>query len=671
MSTLYTRSGRRLKLGPELGRGGEGAVYNVAGRPDVVAKVYHEPPDPPKALKLERMVAARSPALTAVSAWPVDVLMEHPRGAASGLVMPAVNGHHEAHVLYGPKSRKAILPDADYRFLVHVAANVARAFATVHNHGHVVGDVNHSGVMVSPNGTVRLIDCDSFQVSLGGDTFRCRVGVPEYTPPELQGVALDGVDRSPDHDRFGLAVMVFLLLFMGRHPFAGRWTGPGHMPIDEAIRKRLFAFNPQSARRGMGPPPATPGLGVLPPDVCSLFGAAFGRSVRPTASHWVHALEGMASGMRRCGRVGTHTFWGGAGACPWCAAESATGTAFFVPTGGGPVLTSAPSRPQSPPSRPPASVDAALASIGRVTPPRGFALALPTGTPSNEAREIASRARARAAKWRPRLEASIFLAGASMVVISVVAYLASSGGPAFLLGVVGWMVASARSKFPLPLPLRDRKTVRGWRREVVRSNKRVRALDAAIAEAGGSEYERVKEELDRSAARYAELEGAEASALRGLESKARAAALDLALARYSVRDCKRIPGIGAAKVQSLISSGVYTAADVTRDSVMKVRGFGPSLTDEVVAWRNRLETGARRTLSVTASPRDVDAVRRRFAPEKAALSSVIRAGAARLSSAARRDEGRVGPLLIEAYQAKSDLVRARANLDGVVRARRR
>ena len=83
---------------------------------------------------------------------------------------------------------------------------------------------------------------DSFQVSADGKTYRCEGGFPEYTPPELQGVAFRDVDRAQDHDCFGLAIVIFQLLFMGRHPFSGAYLGAGEMPLERAIREFRFAY---------------------------------------------------------------------------------------------------------------------------------------------------------------------------------------------------------------------------------------------------------------------------------------------------------------------------------------------------------------------------------------------------------------------------------------------
>ena len=95
----------------------------------------------------------------------------------------------------------------------------------------MVGDLNESNVLVTENARISLIDIDSFQVRIptAGNvvTYRSLVGKPEYTPPELQGVNFRSVDRSYEHDRFALGVLIFQLLMEGNHPFSVRWQGRG------------------------------------------------------------------------------------------------------------------------------------------------------------------------------------------------------------------------------------------------------------------------------------------------------------------------------------------------------------------------------------------------------------------------------------------------------------
>src|SRR5258708_29563647 len=74
MPTLLDDQGKRVKLGAELGRGGEATVYSLEGQPELVAKIYHQPPGTEKIEKLSQMVKLQSERLLALSAWPLGTL---------------------------------------------------------------------------------------------------------------------------------------------------------------------------------------------------------------------------------------------------------------------------------------------------------------------------------------------------------------------------------------------------------------------------------------------------------------------------------------------------------------------------------------------------------------------------------------------------------------------
>ena len=331
-----------VQLGRELGRGGEGAVFPVIDMPDLVAKIYLKPPAPLKVEKLRSMARRASPSLLRVAAWPVDVLSDE-AGAVRGFLMPKVSAREDMHELYSPKSRRRAFPGVDFRFLVRVAANVARAFAQVHAVGNVIGDVNHGNALVGRDGTVVLIDCDSFQVRDGARVFTCDVGVPLFTPPELAGQAFRGLKRSANHDAFGLAVVLFHLLYLGRHPFAGKHAD-GEMPIERAIAESRFVYGANAAHFGMTRPPGTLALDSFGEDIARLFESVFapGNTPRPSAAQWIDVLSALEARLAPCRVSPSHYYpptrgstrgpgpdGGGAGCC-WCAFEYQTGLKLFT-----------------------------------------------------------------------------------------------------------------------------------------------------------------------------------------------------------------------------------------------------------------------------------------------------------------------------------------------------
>lgn len=334
---LFDSTGRRVPLGQKIGSGGEGAVYEVPilGS-DLVAKVYHGEISHEKQAKLQGMAAGNDESLRRIAAWPTATLHARADGPIRGFVMPKVAGYEPIHHLYGPSHRKQRFPNADWAFLVNTARNVAAAFEAIHAHGHVIGDVNPNLVYVANSTIVKLIDCDSFQVAADGKHYRCEVGVPHFTPPELQAhTSFRGVHRTRNHDNFGLALLIFHVLMMGRHPFSGVFAGKGDMPLETAIAQFRYAFGQNAAAKSMSPPPNSVTTAILPGDVTLLFERAFTEpgaqaDRRPHPREWVRALESLKGQLRACGQESIHRYFGGLSGCPWCAQEQQAGIYFFI-----------------------------------------------------------------------------------------------------------------------------------------------------------------------------------------------------------------------------------------------------------------------------------------------------------------------------------------------------
>ncbi|MDP3013447.1 MAG: hypothetical protein Q8M92_04340, partial [Candidatus Subteraquimicrobiales bacterium] len=333
MPSYADSKGNPVRLIRALARGGEGAVYDIQGDGNHVAKVYFKDVSADKAKKLFLMPGMASKELLAISSWPTEVLFDKKGGKLKGFVMPRIKGR-EIHDLYSPASRKQYYPEADWRFLIHVARNLAAAVDTIHSHGHVIGDLNQKGILVVQNGIVKLIDCDSFQVQDNNSHFLCDVGVRDFTPPELQGKSFRGVVRTRNHDNFGLAVLCFQLLFLGRHPFVGRYHVHGDVPLEKAIKELFFVYGSSATSRNLEPPPHTLPLTAASIQVALLFEKAFSREAtsngsRPEAIEWVRALDRLTLELFVCNQNTLHKYHKALSRCPWCSLEVAVGPIFI------------------------------------------------------------------------------------------------------------------------------------------------------------------------------------------------------------------------------------------------------------------------------------------------------------------------------------------------------
>jgi DNA-binding helix-hairpin-helix protein with protein kinase domain len=319
-----------ITQGTALGFGGEARIYRVAEAPGLAAKVYHRP-TADHAAKLAAMLA-NPPDDPLVGeghvsiAWPSDLLLAPDgSGRVMGFLMPLAKGMSPLINFYHPKTRRHRHPLFNYRYLLRTGRNLAACLGALHARGYVVGDLNESNILVSETALVTLVDTDSFQVTDPGNgrLFRCRVGRAEFTPPELQRVRFELVDRKPEHDLFGLAVLIFQLLMEGTHPFAGRHTGKGEPPsLERRIAAGQFPYW-EGEPTGLSPMPSAPRFEALHPKVRELFLRCFAEgfsapSRRPDAPGWQGALEEAEASLVNCPVNEQHRYDKSLPDCPWC-----------------------------------------------------------------------------------------------------------------------------------------------------------------------------------------------------------------------------------------------------------------------------------------------------------------------------------------------------------------
>ncbi len=552
--TLLDSRGRPVRLGSEIGRGGEGAVYEIADDASLVAKLYHKPLDSKHAEKLSAMTISGTPDILKFAAWPISTVQKD--GRMVGLLMRKLGrGDKAVHELYTPKTRIREYPGTNWTFLVHVAGNVARGFAIIHSAGHVIGDVNHGNILVSPKGTTAFIDCDSFQVQEKGHIFLCEVGVPPYTPPELQNKRFDSVRRTPNHDAFGLAVLVFHLLFMGRHPFAGRFSGRGEMPIERAIAECRFAYGSVASYAQMSPPPNSLLLSDVPPALADAFERAFSvqasqGGARPSATEWLSVIEQTRTQLTRCSANRVHVYYSKLPKCPWCSIEG-NGIILFLDI--------------TIPATSQLNVEelwrtiSSLRPIDRLEP-------IPTPINLNIAGVAKPEWKANGRKRRASLGIGI---AAIVICVWLAVALQTNGTLAF-----GLVLSSVILAFFLP---------KETQRKRAEALKIVNGLwanyknlqDRYARECAADTFASMARDLSNLRSEYGYLPAERQRRLQELERNKYQLQLNEFLDRISIHQAK-IPLIGEGRKHLLVSYGVDSAADITYQKLSQVPNFGGS-----------------------------------------------------------------------------------------------
>ncbi len=551
--------------------------------------------------------------------------------------MPRVSARRDIHELYSPKSRSEAFPGADLTFVLHVAANISRAFATVHRQGHVVGDVNHGNLLVAPDGTVMFIDCDSFQVRDATRVFTCDVGVALFTPPELHGRPFRGMHRTENHDRFGLAILIFHLLFMGRHPFAGRYGGATEMPIERAIREYRFAYGPDRTLHGMERPPGTIPLETMGTNISSLFISSFCRhgsnAGRPDATAWVQALEQLKASLRPCPVAPSHQFPRHLPSCPWCAVEQQTGVRLFGQRVAIPEI--------------PGGIDlATLWQLITAAPDPGPDPALPANQVPLSADLLVRRT---IKVSRQLLALGILAAGAASC--------AAVGDGGIFLALLSYGLAHVAWPRPSPIRLDEAD------REVAAAQA---SWDGALArwrrEASREAFLARMKELEQVRAELTDLPNERRRRLAKLDAERESRQRQRYLDRFRI-DRASIPRIGAGRTSMLAAYGIETAADIDHWKILQIPGFGPALTTELINWRRSHEQNFRFNPADPTHTADVAAMDRDLAARRHALLDALRKGPAelrQLSAAIRSARLRLAPLVQQAWAALV-LARARRN----------
>lgn len=282
--------------------GGEGEIYHVSGDQTRCAKIFH-PHRRTAELeeKLRVMVDHPLPPglLTSVT-WPLLLLTDLPKGGhIIGYLMRRIPDEEfrPAHLWYDEAGER----DAGgLKARYSLASRLAAVVEGIHQSNHAIGDLRENNLLIGRDGSLILIDTDSFQIHAPatGRIFWSRVGTGEYLPPEhLDGsFSRDGCDRRCG-DHFALAVLIFRFLMDGVHPFQAK--GPLVRDAPATTDKILlghFAF--ESRLAGIAPPDYAPPYDSVPPAVQELFRQAFVTghrqpSARPDATRWGKAFRAL------------------------------------------------------------------------------------------------------------------------------------------------------------------------------------------------------------------------------------------------------------------------------------------------------------------------------------------------------------------------------------------
>lgn len=315
----------------EIGKGGEGSVYELSSHSSLVLKVYSESITKENIQKLKLMASLYNIHLDKYTAWVNDVITDT-NGNVCGFVMKKLVNYIPLHMLFSPMDRKKLFPEKGYNFLVHVARNLATAFKSCHDLNLVIGDINEGNILVNAQGVVAFIDCDSFQIKEGHTYHFCEVGVPRYTPPELlEKLTFNNIIRTTNTDCFSMAILIFQLLFLGRHPFAGKNNSNEDISEETAIKNHWFAYSTRTRFNKLSPPIDSFSIQNISSELIDLFHNSFEKiENRPLPINYIKELDIFLNEMIVCKQSKIHLYPSKLQECPWCIFQNERNILYFL-----------------------------------------------------------------------------------------------------------------------------------------------------------------------------------------------------------------------------------------------------------------------------------------------------------------------------------------------------
>ena len=287
-----------------LGGGGQGVVYKVEydGK-EMALKWYfkNKMKNPQKFYaNIENNIKVGRPNESFL--WPVDITEWV--DDTFGYVMPLRPKEFSDFVKHLLAKEKF----ASEKAQVNAALNIVDGFRTLHKAGFNYQDLNDGNFFINfQTGDVLICDNDNVM----GHGFAAGIaGKARYMAPEIARG-----DKTPDTmtDRFSLAVVLFLLFFLG-HPLEGRLAIQDD-PITPADEKRIygtdpiFIFDPVNTRNA--PVPQTNAIAInlwnyYPEHLRKMFIEAFnqdrlhGRIPQLLETDWLYALVYLRSEIVKC-----------------------------------------------------------------------------------------------------------------------------------------------------------------------------------------------------------------------------------------------------------------------------------------------------------------------------------------------------------------------------------
>jgi len=223
VTEVFDRLGQPKILGDPIAKpGGEGCVYFLKDKPDILVKIYH-----PRKLeghraeyreKIEAMIGIKDEFKDFPVCWPLLSVFDQEKNWI-GYAMQRGIGAPMRYLAHAVAYRKHF-PYLDRTLLLEYLVSFVRNILFLQEKGVFIGDYNMLNFLCDTRSDkVTMIDCDSYQIEIEGKRYPCPVGSPDLTPVEHHDKDFRTVAHTKQSEAFSLAIIIFECLMLGRHPY--------------------------------------------------------------------------------------------------------------------------------------------------------------------------------------------------------------------------------------------------------------------------------------------------------------------------------------------------------------------------------------------------------------------------------------------------------------------
>lgn len=211
MKVYSVTNDKAYTLGEEIGKGGEGSIYRIDK--GLVCKIYKpEKLQKSRIAKLQLMLEKKID-LDGIC-WPIDIVKSSV-GLPVGYIMKEAKGYTLAKFQNQyfmnenfPKWKKADIAE--------LVLTICEKIKYLHDRNVIIGDINTRNIMVVDANKIYFVDTDSYQI----EGFPCPVGTNEFVGKEIAGKTFSKFLRTKGNENFSIAVLLFLVLINGKHPYS-------------------------------------------------------------------------------------------------------------------------------------------------------------------------------------------------------------------------------------------------------------------------------------------------------------------------------------------------------------------------------------------------------------------------------------------------------------------